>query len=102
MTDGRISAVGTGSEVEGLIGPSTRVFHLNGETVLPGFQDAHCHAVYGGLVHTQCNLHGLAGEDAYLAAVKAWADSHPELEWITGDGWHYRAIREVHAGPFRS
>jgi predicted amidohydrolase YtcJ len=89
VTDGRISAVGTASEVEGLIGPSTRVLRLNGETVLPGFQDAHCHAVYGGLVHTECSLHGLAGEDAYLAAVKAWADGHPDLEWITGDGWTY-------------
>ena len=89
VTNGRISAVGTASEVDGLIGPSTRVIRLTGETVLPGFQDAHCHAVYGGLVHTECNLHELADEDAYLAAVKAWADAHPELEWITGDGWTY-------------
>ena len=21
--------------------------------------------------------------------MKAWADAHPDLEWITGDGWHY-------------
>ena len=48
VTDGRISAVGTAADVDGLIGPSTRVIHLSGETVLPGFQDAHCHAVYGG------------------------------------------------------
>lgn len=89
VTEGRISAIGTMAEVEGLRGPSTRVVRLNGETVLPGFQDAHCHAVYGGLMHTECNLHELPDEAAYLAAVKAWADAHPDLEWITGDGWHY-------------
>ena len=89
VTEGRISAVGTAAEVEGLIGPSTRVIRLDGETVLPGFHDAHCHAVYGGLMHTECNLHELTDEAAYLAAVKAWADAHPDLEWITGDGWHY-------------
>ncbi|HET9497245.1 MAG TPA: amidohydrolase [Candidatus Limnocylindria bacterium] len=89
VTDGRISAVGTMAEVEGLIGPSTRVVRLNGETVLPGFQDAHNHAVYGGLMHTGCNLHDLPDEAAYLEAVRAWAEAHPELEWIVGDGWHY-------------
>jgi predicted amidohydrolase YtcJ len=89
VTEGRISAVGTTTEVEGLIGPSTRVLRLAGETVLPGFQDAHCHAVYGGLVNAECNLHGLADEAAYVDAVKEWAFGHPELEWITGDGWTY-------------
>ena len=49
VTGGRISAVGTAAEVEGLVGPGTRVIRLNGETVLPGFQDAHIHPVYGGL-----------------------------------------------------
>ena len=66
MTAGRISAVGTTADVEGLIGPSTRVVRLNGETVLPGFQDAHCHAVYGGLMHTEANLHDLPDEEAHL------------------------------------
>ncbi|RPH36784.1 MAG: amidohydrolase, partial [Chloroflexi bacterium] len=89
VTDGRISGVGTTADVEGLIGPSTRVIRLSGETVLPGFQDAHCHAVYGGLMHTECNLHELPDEAAYLVAIKAWADAHPDLEWISGDGWHY-------------
>jgi hypothetical protein len=92
VTDGRITAVGTAHEVEGLVGPGTRVVRLNGETVVPGFQDAHCHAVYGGLMHTEANLHDLPDEAAYLEAVRAWADAHPALTWVTGDGWTY--------GPF--
>jgi hypothetical protein len=86
---GRISAVGRASEVEGLIGPSTRVIRLNGETLLPGFQDAHCHAVYGGLANAGPNLHDLVDEDQCLAAVKAWADANPDADWVVGDGWHY-------------
>lgn len=89
VSDGRISAVGTTADFEGLIGPSTRVIRLNGETVLPGFQDAHCHAIYGGLMNTQANLHELETEEDHLAAVKAWADAQPDAEWVTGDGWHY-------------
>jgi predicted amidohydrolase YtcJ len=92
VVDGRIAAVGTDADAEPLIGPSTVVHRLNGETLLPGFQDAHCHAVYGGLMHTQANLHGLPDLDAYLSAIKTWADRHPELEWVLGDGWTY--------GPF--
>jgi predicted amidohydrolase YtcJ len=92
VSGGGIVAVGTDADVEPLIGPTTVVHPLNGETLLPGFQDAHCHAVYGGLVHTEASLHDLPDVDAYLGAVKAWADAHPELEWVTGDGWTY--------GPF--
>jgi hypothetical protein len=89
---GRISAVGTAADVEGLVGPQTRLIRLHGETLLPGFQDAHVHPVYGGLTLRSCNLHGLPDQDAYLAALAAYAAGHPGLEWLTGDGWTY--------GPF--
>jgi predicted amidohydrolase YtcJ len=89
VSGGRIVAVGTDADVEPLIGPTTVVHRLNGETVLPGFQDAHIHPIYGGLLAFQCNLHGLTDLDAYLAAVAAFAASHPDDEWIEGDGWTY-------------
>jgi hypothetical protein len=92
VSEGRIRAVGTATDVEGLVGPGTRRVRLYGETVLPGFQDAHVHAVYGGLAARGCNLHGLSDEDTYLAAVAAFAAAHPERVWITGEGWRY--------GPF--
>ena len=82
-------AVGSDAEVEPAIGPSTVVERLDGETVAPGFQDAHCHAVYGGLVNRTCNLHDLPDVDAYLAAVARYAADHPERPWIEGDGWTY-------------
>ena len=43
VSAGRIAAVGQAADVEPLIGPSTRVVRMNGETLLPGFQDAHIH-----------------------------------------------------------
>lgn len=89
VTAGRISAVGTAGDVEGLVGPGTHRIRLDGETVLPGFRDAHVHAVYGGLMARGCNLHELSDQDAYLGAVAAHAASHPEVEWLTGDGWRY-------------
>ena len=44
----RIVAVGTDDEVRDLIGPSTELRHLPGRMVVPGFQDAHIHAAFGG------------------------------------------------------
>jgi hypothetical protein len=92
VAGGRIAAVGAGAEVEGLVGPGTRVIRLSGETLLPGFQDAHIHPVYGGLARRSCYLHDLSGQAAYLEAVATYAAAHPEAEWITGDGWIYSAF----------
>ncbi|HET6532977.1 MAG TPA: amidohydrolase [Actinoplanes sp.] len=82
---GRILAVG--HDLGHLRGPRTEVVDLRGRALLPGFQDAHIHAVFGGVELGQCNLAGITGVDGYLAAVRAYAEAHPELEWIVGSGW---------------
>jgi len=40
---GRISAVGGGDEIKGLIGGGTIVIDLRGRLVVPGLMDSHCH-----------------------------------------------------------
>nr|BFD94240.1 amidohydrolase [Kitasatospora sp. Xyl93] len=82
----RIAAVGH-DEVRELIGPGTEVVDLTGKLLLPGFQDAHVHAVGGGAELASCDLTGTVGVADYLARVRAYAEANPELEWITGSGW---------------
>ena len=53
---GRIAAVG--HDVGDLVGPRTEVVDLAGRPLLPGFQDAHVHAVMGGVELGQCDLAG--------------------------------------------
>jgi predicted amidohydrolase YtcJ len=89
---GRISSVGSSADVRELIGPATEVVELRGETVLPGFQDAHIHPIEGGLLADRCDLHALTDVDAYLDAIRAHADAHPEREWISGSGWSLPAF----------
>jgi predicted amidohydrolase YtcJ len=84
---GRIVLVGSSSDAGRLIGPRTTVMELDGETLLPGFQDAHVHPIDGGMLATQCDLHGLTDAGAYLAAVAAHAGANPDHPWITGGGW---------------
>ena len=83
---GRIAAVGRRADVEPLIGPATRVIRLNGETLLPGFQDAHIHPVQGELTAMQCDLSELRAEQ-FHDAIRGYATGHPERTWVVGAGW---------------
>ena len=87
----RIVAVGR-DEVLDLAGPRTEVVHLAGRLLLPGFQDAHVHPLPAGLELTRCDLTGTRTAAETVAAVRAYADAHPELEWITGGGWSMEAF----------
>ncbi|MEU0835974.1 amidohydrolase [Streptomyces sp. NPDC005969] len=82
----RIAAVGH-DDVRELIGPGTEVVDLTGKLLLPGFQDAHIHAVYGGVELAECDLTGTVGVEEYLARIRTYADAHPDHAWITGGGW---------------
>ncbi|WP_431683330.1 amidohydrolase [Kitasatospora sp. KL5] len=86
VTAGRITAVGH-DEVRELIGPRTEVVDLHGKLLIPGFQDAHVHAVYGGTELAECDLSGTTGVDEYLSRVREFGAAHPDREWITGSGW---------------
>src|SRR3990172_5791396 len=84
---GRIVAVGTDADVGEHMGPRTRVVELRGRTLLPGFQDAHVHAVTAGLDRLRCDLRGADDADAYLARIVEYAAAQPERPWIVGGGW---------------
>ncbi|MFJ9521099.1 amidohydrolase [Kitasatospora sp. NPDC101801] len=86
VTGERITAVGH-QEVRELIGPGTEVVDLKGRLLVPGFQDSHIHAVYGGTELAECDLTETVGVTDYLDRVRAFADAHPDRPWITGSGW---------------
>src|SRR5215203_81817 len=83
----RIVSVGSDRHVRALVGSSTRVIELRGETVTPGFQDAHVHPTHGGLARIRCELHDTRGKDEYLRVIAEYAAANPNDEWIEGGGW---------------
>ena len=93
VSAGRIVAVGPASELERMIGPRTRRIELGGRTLVPGFQDAHVHPVMAGLSLTRLPLNDLPVDAAgYLEAIRAYAQRHPDLPWVSGDGWAMAAF----------
>ena len=91
VKDGRIVAV-TGDDVADLVGPKTEIVDLRGRMLLPGFQDAHVHPVWGGLDMLRCDLAELRTADEYLAAIGQYVQRHPDDEWILGGGWQMSAF----------
>ncbi len=85
VAGGRILAVGP--EARDLAGPRTERIDLAGRLLVPGFQDSHIHAIFGGVELGQCDLSALRTVDEYLAAISGYARAHPERAWITGGGW---------------
>lgn len=91
VKDGRIVAV-TGDDLADLVGPKTEIVDLRGRMLLPGFQDAHVHPVWGGLDMLRCDLAELRTADEYLAAIGQYVQRHPDDEWILGGGWQMSAF----------
>ena len=99
VRDGRIAAVVTGRDLDGLdhrLGRRDRrsvtEVDLRGGLVAPGFVDAHVHAVQGGLERIRCDLSEGRTREDYLTRVAAYARRHPELPWILGGGWAMAAF----------
>ncbi|MFO7481275.1 amidohydrolase [Oceanibaculum nanhaiense] len=60
VRDGRILAVGSEGDLDGLAGPETQVMDLGGRTAIPGIVDSHCHP------------------DSYAARLAGWEDVGPK------------------------
>lgn len=87
VRDGIVAAVG---EVD--VPAGAQSVDAAGGLVTPGFVDAHVHAVQGGLERTRCDLSEGSTREDYLALVKAYADTHPDVPWILGGGWAMAAF----------
>jgi predicted amidohydrolase YtcJ len=85
VTNGKIVAVGSSDEIMGLKSASTNIVNLDGRTMLPGFIDPHQHTVTGALINaifTDAGYTKYKTREAFLAALRAKADTTPAGEWL--------------------
>ena len=90
VDDGRVVDV-VGPDGPDTLDRSHEVVDLGGGLVSPGFTDAHCHPIQGGLERMQCDLTGAGTREDYLALVRAYADRY-DGEWVSGGGWQMAAF----------
>lgn len=86
VRDGHITALGSAT-VRPRISLRTHVVDLRGRLLLPGFQDAHVHPVYGGMQRLRCDLTGSTDAADCLHHVGTYLWRHPEVDWVLGGGW---------------
>ena len=90
----RILAVGSNSEIRRLSSVHAKIVDCRGLTLLPGFNDAHCHlpGLARRLRDLDCSPGALSSAGApsipaLLALVREWAAARPVGGWVRGHGY---------------
>lgn len=92
---GRVQALGKRDELSGLQGPATRVVHLEGQALLPGFNDAHVHVwKQGHLMIDLLNLSEVRSIGELRAKVAEHARALAPGAWLLGRGYNEALLRE--------
>jgi predicted amidohydrolase YtcJ len=84
IAGGRFLAVGSNEDVRGMSKAGTRQVDIGGNTVVPGFIDAHTHPSYAGIRHLRwvdCDLRSIAD---IQKAIRERAARTPSGDWVIG------------------
>ncbi|MBN2073990.1 MAG: amidohydrolase [Dehalococcoidales bacterium] len=90
IKDDRILFAGSAEDLGSITGPDTKVIDCEGKTVIPGFNDAHCHifSFLRKLISVDLSERSVRSIDDIKAAIKHKADDTPEGEWISGTDYN--------------
>lgn len=96
VSEGKIVFVGTDKDAEEFIGENTQITDCGGNTLLPGFGDAHMHFGWSVKKYAVADVSGIADtvsdtpEDVIRKIqkkLKEFADAHPDSKVVHGIGW---------------
>lgn len=85
IAGGKIVAVGTEKSVQKKY-KSQKTINLHGNSVYPGFIDAHCHFTGYAMDQWKCELWGTKSWEEILIRLQQYAKEAP-MEWIYGRSW---------------
>lgn len=84
---GKIAFVGNNIDANKFIGSNTQIIDLDGQLMLPGFMDAHCHSISSYRYFNELNIYGLKTYKEVQDVIKKYIVEHPEAKYIKGRGW---------------
>ena len=96
IRDGKITAVGSNSDIRKQAGPRTRVIDLQGRTVIPGFIDSHIHAIRAGQTFTtEVNWVGATSIAEAMSRIHEASLAKKPGSWlIVAGGWNAEQFKE--------
>ena len=85
IEDGKIVAVGNNVDIQNKYSSSNNI-DAKGNTIFPGFIDAHCHFTGYATDMWKCSLTGTTSFAEIVSKIKEYSATAP-MEWIYGRGW---------------
>ncbi len=85
IDDGKIIAIGNNVDIQTKYSSNNNI-DAKGNTIFPGFIDAHCHFTGYATDSWKCNLFGTTSFEEVVSKIKEYEKTAP-LEWIYGRGW---------------
>ena len=95
ISGNRILAVGNRAEILKLKGPNTRHLDAGGNTVMPGFVEAHLHIFGGSADLDKLHLSETQGFAALSKAIRAYASSRPNETLLIAKGANYTILGDT-------
>lgn len=89
VKDGKFVAVGSNADMRALASNTTKVIDASGNTVTPGFIDAHSHVSGNSPYVAGVDLAYVADKQEWLEMIKEADQRLPEGEWLVGGSWDH-------------
>lgn len=106
VRDGKIVYVGTDAGVGPWTGTKTKVVDLGGRMLMPGFIDAHLHALAGGRALLQCDLaYAPLSHAQLLGKLQSCLDASTDREpgnWLEAVNWDRQSTSALSGDPTKA
>ncbi len=89
ISNGKITAAGSDTDLLKLKGPKTQIIDLHGAFAMPGFNDAHTHIGEAGRQKLAVNLVGVHSLSEMQQRIRTFASTAPPGAWLQGGGWDH-------------
>ena len=96
VKDGKILAVSNKSDLDLLTGPNTKLIDCQGMTVIPGFNDAHCHPIGQAitLLHIDCSPFNVKSIIDIKKEIRKQAQVTPPDKWLRAAQYNEMSLTE--------
>lgn len=96
ISGGRIAWVGNCGGTLPVLPPHTQIIDCGGQTIIPGFIDAHCHilAYASALTAVDCSAPAVSSISDIIDAIRLRAQPTPRGDWIRAVGYREFDLRE--------
>jgi predicted amidohydrolase YtcJ len=94
VSGGKFLAVGSNEEITALKGDYTEIIDLQGQTVVPGFNDSHMHLLSVGAASETVNLVPALSVADMISISREFLASNPHVPWLLGRGWSHEKFAD--------